>query len=181
MRFFIKRKVDVQEILLKRAYDRFLQEQHEALRFLITRTEDALDLPLPKRQTPGAACLDLHANIHKPVCIKKGKRVLIPTGIKIALPIGYEAQVRPRSGLAFNFGITVLNTPGTVDADYRGELKALLINLGDEDFIVQRGDRIAQMLVAKVEMAEFYEADNLPESLRGEGGYGSTGVTAREN
>ena len=176
MRFWVKRRDDVvSELLLKQAYDSFLKAQNEALRFLITRTDDAQDLPLPKRQTPGAACVDLHANVHEPVCIKKGARVLIPTGIKIALPIGYEAQVRPRSGLAFNFGITVLNAPGTVDADYRGELCALLINLGDEDFIVRRGDRIAQMLVAKVEMAEFYEADDLPDSLRGEGGYGSTG------
>jgi len=176
MRFWVKRKGSIKEILFKHAYNRFLQTHHNALKFLITRTQDAKDLPLPKRQTPGSAGMDLHANVHEPVCIKKGTSALIPTGIKIALPIGYEAQVRPRSGLAFNFGITVLNAPGTVDADYRGELCALLINLGTEDYTVRRGDRIAQMVVAKVEMTGFYEAGVLPESLRGEGGYGSTGV-----
>ena len=176
MRFWVKRRGSVKEILLRHAYDEFLQGRHDAPKLLITRTQDAQDLPLPKRQTPGAAGMDLHANVHEPVCIKKGARVLIPTGIKIALPIGYEVQVRPRSGLAFNFGVTVLNTPGTVDADYRGELKALLINHGDEDFIVRRGDRIAQMVIAKVEMAEFSEVEELPDSQRGAGGYGSTGV-----
>ena len=176
MRFWVKRKGDVQKILLKHAYDKFLHEQDKSLRSLIKRTDDAQDLPLPKRQTPGSAGIDLHANVHEPICIKKGRRVLIPTGIKIALPIGYEAQVRPRSGLAFNFGVTVLNAPGTVDADYRGELCALLINLGDEDFTVRRGDRIAQLVIAKVEMIALFEADALPDSLRGGGGYGSTGV-----
>jgi len=126
--------------------------------------------------------MDLHANIHADVCISKGARALIPTGIKIALPvdmenkIGYEAQVRPRSGLAFNFGVTVLNTPGTVDADYRGELCVLLVNLGDGDFIIKRGDRVAQLVITPVVMAEFCEAKELPDSLRGDGGYGSTGV-----
>ena len=176
MRFWVKRRDDIQEALLKHAYDKFMREQDKNLQFLVKRTEDAQDLPLPKRQTPGSAGVDLHANIHEPVVLKKGKRVLVPTGIKIALPIGYEAQVRPRSGLAFNFGITVLNAPGTVDADYRGELCALLINLGDEDFTIQRGDRIAQMVVAKVGMAGFYEVDTLPDTVRGEGGYGSTGL-----
>jgi len=140
------------------------------------RTDDARDLPLPRRQTPGSAGMDLYANVGEKICIKKGNRVLIPTGIKIALPYGYEAQVRPRSGLAFKFGITVLNTPGTVDADYRGELCVLLINHGDEDFVVRRGDRIAQLVIAKVEMCLFTEVDTLPDSIRGDGGYGSTGV-----
>jgi len=176
MRFWVKRKGSIKELLLKHAYNRFLLTHHNALQFLISRTDDAKDLPLPARQTKGSAGMDLHANVHEPVCIKKGARALIPTGIKIALPIGYEAQVRPRSGLAFNFGITVLNAPGTVDADYRGELCALLINLGDDDYIVRRGDRIAQIVLARVEMTEFCEAETLPESLRGEGGYGSTGV-----
>jgi len=175
MRFWVKHKGNLKEILLKHAYDRFLQSHPGSLHFLITRTGSAKDLPLPKRHTPGSAGIDLHANIREPLVLKKGTRALIPTGIKIALPIGFEAQVRPRSGLAFKFGITVLNTPGTVDADYRGELCALLINLGEEDYTIKRGDRIAQLIVAKVEMAEFYEADALPESLRGEGGYGSTG------
>jgi len=144
--------------------------------FLLSRTSDALDLPLPKRQTIAAAGMDLHANVHESTCIKKGARVLIPTGIKIALPLGYEAQVRPRSGLAFNFGVTVLNAPGTVDADYRGELSVLLINHGEEDFVVERGDRVAQLVIAKVETLSFAEVDELPDSVRGAGGYGSTGI-----
>ena len=146
--------------------------------FLIKRADDALDLHLPARQTSGSAGFDLCANIS--VVIRKGERVLIPTGIKIALPFGYEAQIRPRSGLALKHGVTVLNSPGTVDADYRGELKVLLINLGDEDFFVSRGDRIAQMVIAKVEMVEFTlvdEDEELPGSQRGAGGYGSTGTT----
>lgn len=146
------------------------------MNFQLMRTDDARDLPLPRRQTPGSAGMDLYANVGEKICIKKGNRVLIPTGIKIALPYGYEAQVRPRSGLAFKFGITVLNTPGTVDADYRGELCVLLINHGDEDFVVRRGDRIAQLVIAKVEMCLFTEVDTLPDSIRGDGGYGSTGV-----
>jgi len=154
----------------------WVKRKGNANKFLITRTHDAQDLPLPKRQTPGAAGMDLHANVHEPIIIKRGERVLVPTGIRLALPIGYEVQVRPRSGLAFNFGVTVLNAPGTVDADYRGELCALLINLGAEDFVVRRGDRIAQMVLAKVEMAGFDEVESLPDSARGDGGYGSTGV-----
>ena len=176
MQFWVKRKGNIKEILLKHEYDKFLQRQNDSPQFLIKRTTDAQDLPLPKRQTPGSAGMDLHANIHDPICIKKGNRALVPTGIKIALPIGYEAQVRPRSGLAFNFGVTVLNAPGTVDADYRGELCALLINHGDEDFTVKRGDRIAQLVIAKVAIVEFCEVGSLSETLRGGGGYGSTGL-----
>jgi len=142
--------------------------------FLLSQTEDAKDLPLPTRQTPQSAGLDLHAKIS--TTIKKGERALVPTGIRLALPFGYEAQVRPRSGLALKHGITVLNAPGTVDADYRGELSVLLINLGDEDFAIQRGNRIAQMVIAKVEMCDFVEVDELPNTTRGEGGYGSTGA-----
>ena len=148
---------------------------HSPRQFLISKTENARDLPLPARQTPGAAGFDLHANVNEPVLIKKGERVLIPTGIRIALPFGYEAQIRPRSGLALKFGVTMLNAPGTADADYRGELHVLLINLGHEDFYVNRGDRIAQMVIARVEICEFNETDELPESERGEGGFGSTG------
>ena len=149
------------------------------MQFLINQTETAKDLPLPTRQTPLSAGLDLHANVNETITIKKGERILVPTGIKIALPFGYEAQIRPRSGLALKHGITVLNTPGTVDADYRGELCVLLVNLGNEDFHVNRGDRIAQMVIAKVEMVEFDEvktAADLPNTTRGAGGYGSTGV-----
>lgn len=143
------------------------------MQFLITRTEDALDLPLPERQTPHSAGLDLYAKID--VILKKGERVLVPTGIKIALPFGYEAQIRPRSGLAHRYGITIVNAPGTIDADYRGEIGVLLINLGHENFEIKRGSRIAQMVVAKVEMIDFTETDNLPDSKRGDGGFGSTG------
>ena len=141
--------------------------------FLISRTENALDLPLPTRQTPQSAGLDLHANIS--VTISKGERTLVPTGIKVALPFGYEAQVRPRSGLALKHGVTVLNAPGTIDADYRGEVGVLLINHGTEDFAIQRGDRIAQLVIAKVEMIDFHDVDELPDTLRGDCGYGSTG------
>jgi len=144
--------------------------------FLCKRTADALDLPLPVRQSPQAAGLDLHANVHEDVCIEKGARKLIPTGICIALPMGYEAQIRPRSGLALKFGVTVLNTPGTVDADFRGELHVLLANFGEADFVVRRGERIAQLVLARVEMGAFFEVNELPDSVRGDGGYGSTGV-----
>jgi dUTP pyrophosphatase len=142
----------------------------------LERTSDAKDLPVPKRQTRNAAGLDLHAKITEDVVIQKGECVLIPTGIKIALPFGYEAQIRSRSGLALNHGVVVLNSPGTVDADYRGEIKVLLINHGVEDFTITRGDRIAQMVFAKVEMMTFTEMDKLPETDRSSGGFGSTGV-----
>jgi len=146
------------------------------MKCLIKRSDNALDLPLPTRQSDYAAGLDLYANVLTDITIKKGARALIPTGISIALPYGFEAQVRPRSGLALKFGITVLNTPGTVDADYRGEIKVLLINHGEADFTVVRGDRIAQLVIAPVVMAEFEETDALPETNRGTGGYGSTGI-----
>ena len=144
--------------------------------FLCKRTDNALDLPLPARQTALSAGMDLHANVQGDVVIERGVRKLIPAGVCIALPGGYEAQVRPRSGLALKFGVTVLNATGTVDADYRGELCVLLVNHGEADFIVRRGDRIAQLVIAKVEMGDLVEVDALPESVRGDGGYGSTGV-----
>ena len=144
-------------------------------KFLIKKTDDAKDLPLPSRHSCAAAGFDLHANVKEVTIIKKGERKRIPTGVRIALPFGYEAQVRPRSGLALKYGVTMVNAPGTVDADYRGELGVLLVNLGHEDFCIKRGDRIAQLVVAKVEMIDFTETDELPESIRGEGGYGSTG------
>jgi len=148
------------------------------LEFLISKTDDAKDLPLPIRQTPQSAGLDLHAKID--TIIKKGERILIPTGIRIALPFGYEAQIRPRSGLALKHGVTVFNTPGTIDADYRGELCVLLVNWGDKDFNIVRGDRIAQMVINKVEMIAFEEVNELPDTLRGDGGYGSTGTGAKQ-
>lgn len=140
---------------------------------MISRMADALDLPLPSRQTPQSAGLDLYSNIS--VTISKGEHTLVPTGIRVALPFGYEAQVRPRSGLALKYGVTVLNTPGTIDADYRGEVGVVLINHGAEDFHIRRGDRIAQLVISKIEMTDFEEVDELPDSQRGEGGYGSTG------
>ncbi|MCL2421960.1 MAG: dUTP diphosphatase [Defluviitaleaceae bacterium] len=143
--------------------------------FLIKRTEDALDLPLPARGTPSSSGLDLHANVHEDIVIKPGERVLIPVGISIAIPHGYEAQVRPRSGLAIRHGIGMINAPATIDADYRGEIKAILINFGAEPFVVSRGDRIAQMVICPVTMIQLTEADNLPESIRGDGGFGHTG------
>jgi len=131
---------------------------------------------LPAYATPQSAGMDLRANIDEPITLHPMERRLIPTGLRIALPPGYEAQVRPRSGLALKHGITVLNTPGTVDADYRGELGVLLINFSQEDFVIQDGERIAQMVIAKHEQADFEIVEQLDETERGEGGYGHTGV-----
>lgn len=132
--------------------------------------------PLPAYATVQSAGMDLRANIDEPIVLKPLERRLIPTGLHIALPAGYEAQVRPRSGLALKKGITVLNSPGTIDADYRGEVGVLLINLSQEDFVVNDGERIAQMVIARHEQAEFTEVEVLDETERGEGGYGHTGV-----
>ena len=120
--------------------------------------------------------MDLRANIDSPILLKSLDRKLIPTGLHIALPEGYEAQVRPRSGLAFKKGITVLNTPGTIDPDYRGDVGVILVNLSNEDFVVQPGERIAQMIINKFEQAELIEVETLDETERGEGGFGSTGT-----
>ena len=132
--------------------------------------------PLPQYATPQSAGMDLRANLEEPITLKPLERKLIPTGLHIALPAGYEAQVRPRSGLALKKGITVLNTPGTIDADYRGEIGVVLINLSQEEFVVNDGERIAQMVIARHENAEFIEVEILDETERGEGGYGHTGV-----
>ena len=131
--------------------------------------------PLPDYATTHAAGVDLKANIDAPVVLKPMQRQLITTGLAIELPIGFEAQIRPRSGLAFKSGITVLNSPGTIDADYRGEIKVLLINLSDTEFIVNDGDRIAQMVIAKHEQADWLVVKELKDSTRGDGGFGSTG------
>lgn len=141
----------------------------------LRRLPHGLDLPLPSYHSDEAAGLDLHAAVETPLKIIPGARALVPTGIAIALPPHTEAQVRPRSGLAGRHGVTVLNTPGTIDADYRGEIKVILINLGHETFVVERGDRIAQMVVAPVSRAELVEVADLDETARGEGGFGSTG------
>lgn len=131
--------------------------------------------PLPAYETIHSAGMDMRAYLHEPLLIEPLKRALIPTGIFLELPEGYEAQIRPRSGLALKHGITVLNSPGTIDADYRGEVKVLLINLGDEKMIIQNGERIAQMIVSKHEKAIWNQTDKLNETFRGEGGYGHTG------
>ncbi len=131
---------------------------------------------LPNYETIASAGMDLRANLTEPVILKPLERAIIKTGLYIELPIGYEAQVRPRSGLAAKKGITVLNSPGTVDADYRGEIGVILVNLSNEDFTVENGERIAQLVIAKHERAEWLEVDVLSETSRGEGGFGSTGT-----
>ena len=132
--------------------------------------------PLPEYATPSSAGMDLRANIDAPITLAPGERKLIPTGIYIALPVGYEAQIRPRSGLALKYGIGLANMLGTCDSDFRGEIGVILINLGQENFVVNDGDRIAQMVIAKHERAEWEVVDELDETERGEGGYGHTGV-----
>ena len=132
--------------------------------------------PLPEYATLGSAGMDLRANIDAPITLAPGERKLIPTGIYIALPVGYEAQIRPRSGLALKYGIGLANMLGTCDSDFRGEIGVILINLGQEDFVVNDGERIAQMVIAKHERAEWDVVEELDETERGEGGYGHTGV-----
>jgi len=134
-------------------------------------------LPLPRYATPGSAGLDLLAAVADDIELAPGARAAVPTGLAIELPLGVEAQVRPRSGLALNHGITCLNTPGTIDSDYRGEVKVILINLGQETFKISRGMKIAQMVIARHERAVLFESDILGESERGAGGFGSTGMT----
>ena len=131
---------------------------------------------LPAYATPQSAGMDLRANIDAAITLKPMERKLIPTGLFMALPEGYEAQVRPRSGLALKYGITVLNSPGTIDADYRGEVGVILINLSQEDFIINDGERIAQMVIARHETADFEQVEVLDDTERGEGGYGHTGI-----
>jgi len=133
--------------------------------------------PLPKYHTALSAGMDLHANLTEPLVLEPQARMLVPTGLFIELPEGYEAQVRPRSGLALKHGITVLNSPGTIDADYRGEIKVLLINHGQAPFTIQNGERIAQMVIAQHATVQWNETHTLSNTQRGDGGYGSTGVT----
>lgn len=131
--------------------------------------------PLPEYATNASAGLDLRANIDEPVVLKSLERYAVPTGLFIELPIGYEAQIRPRSGLAFKNGITVLNSPGTIDADYRGEIKIIVVNLSNEEFTINNGERVAQMVIAKHEQAEWLLVEHLEDTERGTGGFGSTG------
>lgn len=130
---------------------------------------------LPKYETEGSAGLDVRANIKEPIILKSLERVLIPTGLKVAIPEGYEIQVRPRSGLAIKHGITMLNSPGTVDSDYRGELKVIAVNLSNESYTIEPNERIAQLVLNKVEQIDFVEVAELDETERGEGGFGHTG------
>ncbi len=141
----------------------------------LQRLENSIGLDLPNYATSGSAGMDLLAAITEDMTIKAGERVLVPTGVAIALPVMYEAQIRPRSGLAAKNGVTVLNTPGTIDSDYRGEIKVILINHGAENFVVTRGMRIAQMVIARYEQMQITEVDSLDSTERGSGGFGSTG------
>ena len=147
----------------------------------VSRLPHNLDLPLPSYETPQSAGMDLRAAVSSTVEIPPGGRALVPTGLKIAIPEGFEAQIRPRSGLALKKGITLPNSPGTIDADYRGELGIILLNTGEEAFVIERGDRIAQMIVAPVIQARWNEMESLDETARGEGGFGSTGVAGGSN
>lgn len=131
--------------------------------------------PLPSYSTDLSAGMDLRANLNEPILLGPLKRIIVPTGISLELPVGFEAQVRPRSGLAAKSGITVLNSPGTIDADYRGEVKVILVNLSKENFTINDGERIAQMIIAKHEQAEWIQVEELLETERGAGGFGSTG------
>lgn len=142
----------------------------------ITQEPHAQDLPLPAYESDAAAGMDLRAAVPEPLTIAPGARAMVPTGIRIALPAGTEAQIRPRSGLAIRCGISMVNSPGTIDADYRGEIQALLINHGLEDFVIERGDRIAQMVIAPVLQAVWEPVATLDDTVRGEGGFGHTGV-----
>ena len=148
-----------------------------AIRVSVKRLPHNEDLPVPNYESAAAAGMDLPAAVTKDVTLQPGERALIETGLAIALPEGFEAQIRPRSGLAARNGMTVLNTPGTVDADYRGEVKVILVNLGNEPFTVTRGMRIAQMVIAPVVQATMELVDELPETDRGTGGFGSTGTS----
>nr|WP_325263869.1 dUTP diphosphatase [uncultured Rhizobium sp.] len=144
----------------------------------VLRLPHGQDLDLPAYETSGAAGMDLRAAVTdgEPLTIAPGKRALVPTGLVFEIPVGFEVQIRPRSGLAFKNGITCLNTPGTIDSDYRGEVKVLLINLSDEDFVITRGMRIAQMVIAPVTQAKIVEVTEASATARGAGGFGSTGV-----
>lgn len=132
--------------------------------------------PLPAYATPGSSGMDIRANIESPMAIRPLERLLVPTGLRIELPIGYEAQIRPRSGMAIKQGISCLNTPGTIDADYRGEIKVILINLSPDEQVIQPGDRIAQMVIQKIEQVDWQQVEELSASERAEGGFGHTGT-----
>ncbi len=146
------------------------------IKIYFKKLDHAKGLPLPAYESDEAAGMDIRAALGDPITLKPGERDLIPTGLQMALPEGYEAQIRPRSGLAYKNGITMLNSPGTIDSDYRGEVKVLAINHGDQPYVITHGDRIAQMVIAPVYQPQIEESETLPETNRGEGGFGSTGV-----
>jgi dUTP pyrophosphatase len=146
------------------------------VRAQVTRDADCHELPLPAYQTEGSAGMDLRAAVSDPLTLEVGAVLMVPTGLRVAIPQGFEIQIRPRSGLALKNGITVLNSPGTVDSDYRGPVNVILCNLGKEPFVVKRGDRIAQMVVARVERMEWIEVESVDTTERGDGGFGHTGV-----
>ena len=146
-----------------------------SVKIYVSKVEGAEDIPLPRYMTEGAAGMDLAANVTENTYIEPGEFKVIPCGIKLEIPVEFEAQVRPRSGLAAKYGITVLNSPGTIDCDYRGEIKVILINHGKEKFEIKRGDRIAQLVISRVERAEIVQS-GLGETSRGEGGFGHTGI-----
>ncbi len=149
--------------------------QREEIVVLIRRVQDNEDLPLPQYQSAKAVAMDLHAAVREPAELAPGNIFLVPCGFSVAIPLGFEAQIRPRSGLASKCGVTVVNSPGTIDPDYRGEVKVALVNLGKEVFTVERGMRIAQMLIVPVPRVRWEEVAELPETVRGEGGFGHTG------
>lgn len=147
----------------------------ENVQVKVRRTGNSADLPLPRYMTSHSAGMDLHADIEADITLKPGERLLVPTGIAIALPDGYEAQIRPRSGLALKHGIALVNSPGTIDADYRGEIGVIVINHGTEPFVIKRGERIAQMVIARFSRAQWLEVAELESTVRGDGGFGHTG------
>ncbi len=150
--------------------------ERNTLNVRISRVNSTMnDIPLPSYATAGASGMDIYAAVENDIILEKGKTVLIPTGFYIEVPQGYEAQIRPRSGLALKYGVTVLNTPGTIDSDYRGEVKIILSNFGNEDFIIHRGDRIAQLVIAPIAKVIWDEVEKLNSTERGAGGFGHTG------
>jgi dUTP pyrophosphatase len=153
-----------------------LTQQEKPLTVEVQQDAGCGDLPLPEYQTQGSAGMDLRAAVEHPVTLEPGKIAMVPTGLRVAIPAGYEAQVRPRSGLALKHGVTVLNTPGTVDSDYRGPVNVILCNLGPSSFEIRRGDRIAQMVVTRVERIEWKCVESVNETERGSGGFGHTGL-----
>ena len=149
----------------------------EKIPIKIKRLGDATDLPLPSYESEGSSGMDIRASVKEPLLLNPGEIRLIPTGLAVSVPHGYEAQIRPRSGLALKHGIGMVNSPGTIDSDYRGEIGIILINWGHRPFIIRRGDRIAQMIITKIYQAQVLEADVLDTTRRGEGGFGHSGVT----